>query len=113
MNRRRWNGRRSKHPTGDEAAYRLSSARKPSGFDQTKIHWQAFHCRDKIQTMSTVELRRRIKKAVDQLPPKQLASLDDYVRFLNRPALSDRLADAEKAIASGKGVNWRKVRSDV
>ena len=63
--------------------------------------------------MSTVQLRRKIKKAIDQLPPRRLESLADYVEFLNRPALTDRLAVAEKAIASGRGVNWRKVRSDV
>jgi hypothetical protein len=63
--------------------------------------------------MSTVELRRQIKSAVDRLPPKRLASLADYVRFLNQPALIDRITTAEKAIASGKGINWRKVRSDV
>ena len=63
--------------------------------------------------MSTAELRRRIKRDIDQLPPKRLASLADYVQFLNRPPLADRLMAAEKAIAAGKGVNWRKVRSDV
>lgn len=63
--------------------------------------------------MSTVELRRKIKKDIDRLPPKQLASLADYVQFLNRPPLIDRLAAAEKAIAAGKGANWRQVRSDV
>jgi hypothetical protein len=63
--------------------------------------------------MSTVELRRKIKKAVDQLPPRQLESLSDYVQFLNWPPLSRRLAVARKAILSGKGVNWRRVRSDV
>ncbi len=63
--------------------------------------------------MSTVELRRKIKKAIDRLPPKRLESLADYVQFLNRPPLTQRLAAAEKAIASGKGVNWRKVRADV
>jgi len=63
--------------------------------------------------MSTMELRREIKKAVDRLPPKRLESLADYVHFLTRPALPERLAEAEKAIAAGKGVNWRKVRSDV
>jgi hypothetical protein len=63
--------------------------------------------------MSTVELRRKIKKAVDQLPPKRLESLSDYIQFLNRPPVTERLVTAEKAIASGKGVNWRKVRSDV
>ena len=62
--------------------------------------------------MSTAELRRKIKKAVDQLPPKRLESLSDFVEFLNRPPLTQRLAAAEKAIAAGQGVNWRKVRSD-
>jgi len=63
--------------------------------------------------MSTVQLRREIKKAVDRLSPERLASLADYVQFLTRPALEQRLAAAERAIASGKGGNWRKVRSDV
>lgn len=63
--------------------------------------------------MSTTKLRQEIKKAVDQLPPERLGSLADYVSFLNRPPLLRRLKNAEKAIASGKGVNWRKVRSDV
>jgi hypothetical protein len=63
--------------------------------------------------MSTTELRREIKNAVDQLPPKRLESLVDYVHFLTRPTLERRLVAAEKAVASGKGVNWRKVRSDV
>jgi hypothetical protein len=63
--------------------------------------------------MSSVELRRQIKKAVDRIPPDRLESLADYVIFLNRPPLARRLQDAEKAISSGKGVNWRKVRSDV
>lgn len=63
--------------------------------------------------MSTVELRRKIKKEIDRLPPDRLESLSDYVQFLNRPPLTQRVAAAEKAIASGKGVNWRRVRSDV
>ena len=63
--------------------------------------------------MGTVQLRREIKKAVDKLPPARLESLADYVNFLTWPGLDKRLAAAEKAIASGKGVNWRKVRSDV
>ena len=62
-----------------------------------------------MSRMSTVELRREIKQAVDKLPPARLASLADYVDFLTRPGLDQRLADAEKVIAAGKGVNWRKV----
>jgi hypothetical protein len=63
--------------------------------------------------MSATQLRREIKKAIDRLPLKQLESVDDFVRFLNRPSMAQRLAKAEKEIAAGKGVNWRKVRSDV
>jgi len=33
-------------------------------------------------TMTATELRREIKKIVDQLPPERLASLADYVHFL-------------------------------
>ena len=63
--------------------------------------------------MNIVELRREIEKALDRLPPKRLESLADYVSFLNRPALALRMKEAQKAVAAGKGVNWRKVRSDV
>ena len=63
--------------------------------------------------MSTVKLRAEIKKAVDRLEPNRLASLADYVSFLTRPSLTTRITTAEKAIAKGKGTNWRKVRSDV
>jgi hypothetical protein len=63
--------------------------------------------------MKPLRLRREIKKAVDLLPPERLESLADYVSFLTRPPLEKRLDSAEKAIASGKGLNWRKVRSDV
>jgi hypothetical protein len=63
--------------------------------------------------MSTTELRREIKKAIDHLPRERLASLADYVDFLNRPPLLQRIKDADKAFAEGKDVNWRKVRWDV
>jgi hypothetical protein len=63
--------------------------------------------------MSTAELRREIKKAVDQLPAERLTSLADYVTFLNRPSLNERLQAADQAIAAGKGRNWRKARTDV
>jgi len=63
--------------------------------------------------MSALKLRQEIKKAVDRLPTDRLPSVADYVNFLARPSLPRRLAETEKAIAAGKGVNWRKVRSDV
>ncbi|MFN0020242.1 MAG: hypothetical protein ACKVP0_18425 [Pirellulaceae bacterium] len=63
--------------------------------------------------MTAAEIRREIKKAIDQLPPERLSSLVDYVRFLSRPSLEQRLAAGEKAIAEGRVVNWRKVRKDV
>ncbi len=63
--------------------------------------------------MTTTEIRREIKKAVDEVAPERLASLADYIQFLTRPSLKRRLAAAEKAIAEGKGVNWRKVSKDV
>ena len=63
--------------------------------------------------MNSLELRRAIKKAIDRLPPERLESLADYVYFLTRPSLAQRLEEAEKAIASGQGLHWRKVRSDV
>ena len=63
--------------------------------------------------MSPVKLRTEIKKAIDRLPPERLASLADYVSFLTRPSLEQRLASAEKAVAAGRVTDWRKVRSDV
>ena len=64
-------------------------------------------------SMTIDALRRKIKKAIDRLPPRRLESLADYVDFLDRQPIAERLRVAQKAIASGRGVNWRKVRSDV
>jgi hypothetical protein len=63
--------------------------------------------------MSRTTLRREIKKAVDRLPEDRLASLADFVAFLNRPSLKEQVEQAEREFKAGKGVNWRKVRSDV
>ncbi len=63
--------------------------------------------------MNTLELRREIKKAIDHLPPEQLTSVADYIAFLSRPTLAQRLEAAEQAITAGQGRNWREVRSDV
>ena len=63
--------------------------------------------------MSTAQLRRDIKKAVDRVPPARLVSLADYIQYLAGRTLTERIAHAEKDLAAGKGVNWRKVRNDV
>lgn len=73
------------------------------------IPWHRIPC----IIMSPIELRRSIKKAIDRVPPQRLASLADYVHFLARPSLEQRVTEAKRAIAAGKGINWRKVRSDV
>ena len=58
-------------------------------------------------------LRPEIKKAIDRLPVDRLPSIADYIAFLNRPTLGQRIAQAERDLKAGKGVNWRKVRDDV
>lgn len=67
----------------------------------------------KREPMTTADLRREIKKIIDQLPADRLASLADYAHFLDRPPLPQRLQAAEKAIKAGRGVPWRKVRREV
>jgi hypothetical protein len=63
--------------------------------------------------MSQTALKREIKKAIDQLPPDRLQSVADYVAFLNRPNLKERIEKAERDLKAGKGIDWRKVRDDV
>lgn len=63
--------------------------------------------------MSTAELRKEIKRSIDQIPSDRLLSLAEFVGFLARPPVKDRIAKAEREFASGKGVPWRKVRQDV
>lgn len=63
--------------------------------------------------MTNNELRRDIKKTIDRLPPKQLESLADYVRFLERVPLEQQIKEAQAEFAAGKGVSWRTVRRDV
>lgn len=60
--------------------------------------------------MNAVKLRAEIKKAVDQLPPERLDSRADYVCFLTRPSVVQRVARAEKAVAAGKATNRRRAR---
>ena len=63
--------------------------------------------------MTQTQVRREIKKAVDQLPSERLASLADYIAFLNRPTLRQQVQKAEADLKANRGVNWRKVRNDV
>ena len=58
-------------------------------------------------------LRREIKKAINQLPADRLASVADYIAFLNVPTLGKRIAQAERDLKAKKGIDWRKVRDDV
>ena len=58
-------------------------------------------------------LRREIKKAIDYLPADRLPSVADYIAFLNRPTLRERIERAEHDLKANKGVNWRQVRDDV
>ena len=58
-------------------------------------------------------LRREIKQAIDRLPIDRLASVADFVAFLNRSTLQHQIEKAERDLKAKKGVNWRKVRDDV
>lgn len=60
--------------------------------------------------MPRTPLRREIKKAIDRIPEERLASLADYVAFLNRPSLKEQVEEAEREFKAGKGVNWRLAR---
>jgi hypothetical protein len=62
---------------------------------------------------SGTALRREIKKAIDRVPVDRLKSLADYTAFLNRPSLKEQVEKAEREFKAGKGINWRKVRTDV
>ena len=63
--------------------------------------------------MTESVLRREIKQAIDRLPIDRLASVADFVAFLNRPTLQHQIEKAERDLKAKKGVNWRKVRDDV
>ncbi len=63
--------------------------------------------------MTTLSLRGMIKKSIDRLPPDRLETLADFVAYLSRPDLKQRLKLAEREFKAGKGTNWRAVRRDV
>jgi hypothetical protein len=73
--------------------------------------------------MSTVKLRRKIEKQLDDLPLDRLQSAADFIDFLgkkngNRSSDGDpriarmrlRIRQAESAIAAGKLVPWQKLK---
>lgn len=63
--------------------------------------------------MNAALLRREIKKAIDHLPLDRLASVADFVAFLNRPTLGQQIEKGERDLTENKGVNWREVSDDV
>jgi len=63
--------------------------------------------------MSAATLRRELKKAIDRLSLDRLESVADYIAFMNRPTLKERLQKAEEEFKANKGIDWRKVRDDV
>jgi hypothetical protein len=70
------------------------------------------YCRAEID-MSANALRRELKKAIDRLPPERLETVADFIAFVNRPTLKQRVQKAEEEFKANKGTNWRKVRDDV
>jgi hypothetical protein len=63
--------------------------------------------------MTESVLRREIKKDIDRLPGDRLPSVADYIAFLARPPLRQRIDSAERGLKAKKGVDWRKIREDV
>jgi len=76
--------------------------------------------------MSTAELRLHAKQMIEALPPARLRVAASFLAFLDAPEskpaarhlaavakLRQRIKVAEKDIAAGRGVDWRKVRGDV
>lgn len=73
--------------------------------------------------MTTVEMRRRAKRKIESLTPGQLQSALDFIDFLRRrreeeeatrelegkPGFARAMKEAQKDIASGRLVDWRKV----
>ena len=76
--------------------------------------------------MSTVELRRRTKKQIEQLSSQQLKLIADvisYVRdreseeatqeLLDIPGFLESFKRGKRDIRAGRVIDWRKVRDDV
>lgn len=73
--------------------------------------------------MTVVELRRRLKKRIDSLPPKRLQVAADFVAYLDErpdnaatreleriPPLLERILQAEREFAGGKATPVEQLR---
>ena len=78
------------------------------------------------RTMSTVELRNQAKRMIESLPPARLKVAASFLAFLGttsgeeaEPQLAAiarmrrRIRTAERDVAAGRSIDWRKIRSDV
>ena len=76
--------------------------------------------------MTTADQRKVARETLDGLPPDQLKVAVEFLRYLKEraseeateellkiPGVLQDLREAEKEIAAGKGIEWRKVRQDV
>jgi len=70
--------------------------------------------------MTTQEIKDRIIKALDSLPPESLEGVLEYVQFIAEPEAVEATADELEAIRRGdeeyrKGeyIRWRDLKRDV
>ncbi|MBZ0202133.1 MAG: hypothetical protein K8I03_03865 [Ignavibacteria bacterium] len=76
--------------------------------------------------MTTTSLKSSISKRIRNFPKDKLLVVEDFVSYLAErsdnpatkellriPGLLSEINAAKKEFASGKGIDWRKVRSDV
>ena len=64
-------------------------------------------------TLATLTVSAPVTSVVAFSRPLLLPSVADFVAFVNRPTLKQRLQKAEEEFKAGKGIDWRKVRDDV
>ena len=76
--------------------------------------------------MTPAEQRKAARETLDGLPPDKVKVAVEFLRYLEEraseeateellkiPGLLQDVRKAEKEIAAGKGIEWRKVRQDV
>jgi hypothetical protein len=76
--------------------------------------------------MSTLELRRRAKKTIDELPDDRLKFVNEFLDYVKQRQSDDAtrellkiagfqrsLRRGEKDLRAGRTTAWRKVRQDV